>query len=467
VLALVALVVGVASGTGSHQPVATGHRDGSDPQLVTPVLSARRVPAFASRGIAAKRLQAAVAPTLARFSGDLCFSAAADGTVLVDRPAGRGLMPASNQKLVTAFAALKVLDPKSTLTTRIATDVPPDAAGTVGTLWFVGGGDPLISTANYVATSKYGAYPYTSLSSIADKVVAAGVKHVTGSVVGDDSRYDAQRTIPTWPSSYLSDDQVGPLTALSVNDAKTYPATDVPGPADARPAADPAAYAADALTTMLRARGVLVDGPPAAGRADGGSRTLVDVPSLTIQQLVGQMLTFSDNDTAELLLKEMGHATAQQGTTAAGVEAVAGVLADAGLPHEGYVETDGSGLDRGDRATCELLRTILTTSGPTGTIADALPVGGETGTLRDRFRSAGLRGKVRAKTGTLRDVTALSGWVDGASGSKVAFSFLLNTGGRQVTGTDLALSEQLAGALATYPDAPSPLVLLPKPATSG
>jgi D-alanyl-D-alanine carboxypeptidase/D-alanyl-D-alanine-endopeptidase (penicillin-binding protein 4) len=218
---------------------------------------------------------------------------------------------------------------------------------------------------------------------------------------------------------------------------------------------------------MLRARGVQVDGPAAAGRAVDGGTTLVDVPSLTIEQLVDQMLTFSDNNTAELLLKEMGYASKQQGTTAAGIEAVAGALAEADLPAQGYVETDGSGLDRGDRSTCELMRSILTTTGPTGTIYDGLPLGGETGTLRDRFRSPAVRGKVRAKTGTLRDVTALSGWVDGNAGSKVAFSFLLNTGGRQVTGTDLALSEQLAGALTSYPDSPSPLLLLPKPVASG
>jgi D-alanyl-D-alanine carboxypeptidase/D-alanyl-D-alanine-endopeptidase (penicillin-binding protein 4) len=459
--------MGIASGLGTHQQVASGSAGASERRLVTPVLSARRAPALVSRGIAAKRLQAAVAPTLARLSGDVCFTAAADGTVLVDHPASGALMPASNQKLATAFAALEVLDPTSTLSTRVVSDAEPDAGGTVGTLWFVGGGDPLISTGNYLATSKYGPYPYTPLATIADQVVASGVRHVTGSVVGDDTRYDQQRTIPTWPNSYLTDDQVGPLTALAVNDAKTYPAVDTPGPADARPATDPAVYAADALTTMLRARGVQVDGPAAAGRAVDGGTTLVDVPSLTIEQLVDQMLTFSDNNTAELLLKEMGYASKQQGTTAAGIEAVAGALAEADLPAQGYVETDGSGLDRGDRSTCELMRSILTTTGPTGTIYDGLPLGGETGTLRDRFRSPAVRGKVRAKTGTLRDVTALSGWVDGNAGSKVAFSFLLNTGGRQVTGTDLALSEQLAGALTSYPDSPSPLLLLPKPVASG
>jgi D-alanyl-D-alanine carboxypeptidase/D-alanyl-D-alanine-endopeptidase (penicillin-binding protein 4) len=466
VLATAALVVGLVTGTSAHQSVASAPRSDAA-RLVTPMLSARRVPALVSRGIAARRLQAAVAPVLDGVPGDLCFTASADGTVLVDHRATTALMPASNLKLATAFAALRVLDPAATLHTVVASDGAPHDGGTVGTLWFVGGGDPLISTGNYIATSHYGAYPYTPLSKIADEVVAAGVRHVTGSVVGDDSRYDAQRVVPSWPARYLGDDQVGPLTALAVNDAKTYPASDTPGGGGARPAADPAAYAADALTTMLRARGVVVDGPAAAGRAPRTRRTLVDVPSLPIREIVDEMLTFSDNNTAELLLKEVGLKAKGAGTTAAGIAAVKDALRAADIPLPGFVETDGSGLDRGDRVSCETLRSILTTDGPSGAIHEGLPVGGVAGTLRDRFRSPALAGKVRAKTGTLKDVTALSGWVEGSGSTRVAFSYLLNTGGRPVTAADLATQERLAAALATYPDSPNPLLLLPRPVDRG
>jgi D-alanyl-D-alanine carboxypeptidase/D-alanyl-D-alanine-endopeptidase (penicillin-binding protein 4) len=466
VLAAAALVVGLTSGASTHQVVASAGPSGAA-KLVTPVLSARRVPALVSRGIAAKRLQAAVAPVLDGVSGDVCFTAAADGTVLVDHRAATALMPASNLKLATAFAALRVLDPAATLHTEVAADVEPDDTGTVGTLWFVGGGDPLISTGNYVATSHYGAYPHTALSKIADEVVAAGVRHVTGSVIGDDTRYDAQRVVPTWPARYLGEDQVGPLTALAVNDAKTYPASDTPGSAHARPATDPASYAADALATMLRARGVVVDGAPAAGRAPRTRRTLVDVPSLPIREIVDEMLTFSDNNTAELLLKEIGLEAKGAGTTAAGIEAVRETLRTAGLPLAGFVETDGSGLDRGDRISCATLRSILTTDGPTGAIHGGLPVGGVAGTLRDRLRSPAIAGKVRAKTGTLTDVTALSGWVEAAGSTRVAFSYILNTGGRQVSAADLAAQERLATALATYPESPNPLQLLPRPVERG
>lgn len=131
----------------------------------------------------------------------------------------------------------------------------------------------------------------------------------------------------------------------------------------------------------------------------------------------------------------------------------------------GFHQTDGSGLDRGDRMTCRTLQSILTTSGPDGDVADGLAVAGTSGTLRDRFRDSATRGRIRAKTGTLRDVTALSGWVEGRAGTDVAFSFVLNTGDRRVAASDLRIGERLAAALTGYPDAPDPALLGPLPAS--
>ena len=60
-----------------------------------------------------------------------------------------------------------------------------------------------------------------------------------------------------------------------------------------------------------------------------------------------------------------------------------------------------------------------------------------------------------------------AGWVAGAGSADVAFSYVLNTGGRQVSAADLRSQELLAGALASYPDSPDPLRLLPRPARDG
>ena len=371
-------------------------------------------------------------------------------------------MPGSNLKLATAFAALRELGPDTTLSTKIVATSPPEEGTINGDLYVVGGGDPLIVTDNYLATSKYGAYPHTSLAAISDAITAAGITRISGSIRGDDSRYDALRSVPSWPDRYLAEAQVGPLSALSLNDARTYPV----GTFDSgipRPAADPSAYGAIGLTEQLRARGIAVEGMPGSGVAPANGTVVTDVPSLPVQQIVSEMLTFSDNNTAELLLKELGRHRAGQGSTAAGLDVVRDVLTKAGLGVDGFDPHDGSGLDRGDRATCSLLAALVAKDGTDGQIATGMAVAGRTGTLRDRFRSSQAAGEVRAKTGTLNDVTALSGWVHTTKDADVAFSYLLNTDGRRVGPDDLTLQEQLTEALRSYPDSPDLASLGPKP----
>ena len=210
-----------------------------------------------------------------------------------------------------------------------------------------------------------------------------------------------------------------------------------------------------------------MDGEAASGRAPAKLATILDVPSLTVREIVDEMLTFSDNNTAELMLKELGFHRSNSGTTAAGVSVVRDELARAGIPLTGFEEVDGSGLDRGDRVTCTLLAAILTTDGVAGSIAGALPVAARTGTLSERYHGSPAAGKVRAKTGTLKDVTALSGWVHTDPGADVAFSYLLNTGGRDVGAADLRLAEQITEVLLRYPETPDLDTIAPRPARTG
>ncbi len=79
-----------------------------------------------------------------------------------------------------------------------------------GNLYLVGGGDPLLRTADYVATLRYKELIYTHLEDLANAVRAAGVTHVTGAVVGDESRYDTQRYVPTWKPCVRGDGRGGP-----------------------------------------------------------------------------------------------------------------------------------------------------------------------------------------------------------------------------------------------------------------
>lgn len=418
------------------------------PELVvaTPVLSARRVPELVSRPVASRNLAAAVDPVLAQAPPDTCLQARAGSSAVVSRNETASLVPASNMKLVSAAAALELLGPDTRLSTRFVTDgAPTDGTVVRGNLYMIGGGDPLLSTSTYLSQLPNGLQPSTDLADVADRIAAAGIREITGSVVGDESRYDMVRTIDAWPERYLSQGQVAPLSALLVDDAWS-PSTGAGN--------DPAVHAATVLTELLRERGITVAGAPSAGVAPDGAPTLTEVESLTVAELVDEALRFSDNTTVELLVKEMGLQASGEGSTAAGLEAVRGWVDDAGLPAEGLVLDDGSGLSEQNRVTCSLLAELLADEGAEGTVANGLARPGEPGTLDDRLLDPDLQGRVRAKTGTLRPVTALSGWLRTVPERDLAFAFVINTPGGSVTEADLALQGTLLEAMLGYPDSP-------------
>lgn len=428
----------------------------------TPLLSARRVPDLLVRPQAGRRLAARIQPLMSTAPSTTCVVVADGPTTLFEQRPDDPMAAASNQKLVTALTALDVLGPDHTFTTTIAAAAAPQAGVVQGDLWVIGGGDPLIDSDTYQSTLKYGRTAHTSVEEMADRIVAAGVTQVTGSVRGDDTYFDAVRTVPSWPARYVAQNQVGPLSALSVNDARTY-AVLPGGGGTPRPAADPPAYAADALTQLLVARGVAVGGPAGSGSAPDGLATVLEVPSLPVKDLVKEMLNFSDNNTAELLLKAVGLQAADSGSTDAGLAEARRVLEESGIDLTGIQLLDGSGLDTGNRLSCRLLDDVLGAAGPSGPVADGLAVAdGADGTLRDRFGNSPAAGAVRAKTGTLRGVTALSGWVRTTAGRDVRFSIIVNTGTRDVTAADLNFETKVTEAVLSYPDAVDPAVVGPR-----
>ena len=107
-----------------------------------------------------------------------------------------------------------------------------------------------------------------------------------------------------------------------------------------------------------------VDGAATAGRAPAGAPTLAKVTSPPLSDIVRQMLTQSDNQIAELLVKELGFAKGSGGTTAAGLDVMRRAITKLGVPVDGVVLHDGSGLDHDDRLTCGLIATLLAQAGP-------------------------------------------------------------------------------------------------------
>ena len=452
-----ALLAVVMAGAGADAAVqaraaATSTAPRHTVRLVTPVLSLRREPTALSRLIAQNRLQAGLDAALAPWPSS-CLVVRRERRLLFSLRPNLMLAPASNLKLFTAVVALADLDGRETFTT--------EARMAGGTLWLVGGGDPVLDTADFVDFARRQfpqrlelAHPvYTPLEQLADAIKAAGVTSVAGGIMGDDSRFDPERYLPSWSPRYIADGEIGPMSALDVNNGfVSFRPLLVPAPA-------PAKHAADVMAALLQARGIAVTGGTGTGTAPAG-RPVARIESPPVTALVGEMLMESDNLTAELLTKELGRRFGRAGSTAAGVGVIRAGLEARGLPVRQLAAVDGSGLDRSDRASCGLLLAALEEEGPAGPLAAGLPVAGRQGTLADRFVGHPAAGRIQAKTGTLEGVSALTGFVDELRGGPLAFSLVVN-GLPAPEAAGRAVQAQVGAVLARYPDAPSPEDLAP------
>jgi D-alanyl-D-alanine carboxypeptidase/D-alanyl-D-alanine-endopeptidase (penicillin-binding protein 4) len=168
------------------------------------------------------------------------------------------------------------------------------------------------------------------------------------------------------------------------------------------------------------------------------------------------MLVDSDNVVAEALARQVAIAKGQPASYAGARTAMTAVLGDLGLPTDGLVIADGSGLSRSDRLTPELQTELLATaaSGKRPELTElfaGLPVASWSGTLDDRFGAPADKkaaaGVIRAKTGTLTGNHAMAGLVTTADGRLLAFSIL--TDGVQAGADEAhAVLDRIAATLA-------------------
>lgn len=312
------------------------------------------------------------------------------GAVVYSRNQSLSLIPASNQKLPVAYAALALLGPGYRFHTEVV------GRGTLvgdvwhGDLWLRGFGDPTLEPSD--------------LEALAAEVASWGIRRVDGAVIGDESWFDARRIAPGWKQSFYIEESP-PLSAL-VADRGRY---------RGRTSANPALAAASLFRQALEAKDVRV-----AGRTRRGVLTMVGLPlardvSEPLADVVKFMGRESDNYTAEVLVKQLGALYAEGGSTAAGVRVMRGALEAAGVPLAGVRLVDGSGLSRLDRLTATALVALLEAGLAEGELRDAFlasfAVAGVNGTLEDRLERRPARGQVIAKTGTTSTASALSGFV--------------------------------------------------------
>jgi D-alanyl-D-alanine carboxypeptidase/D-alanyl-D-alanine-endopeptidase (penicillin-binding protein 4) len=345
--------------------------------------------------------------------------------------ADMALRPGSNEKLLVAWGAYGVIGAGTRLTTEVRTDGDVDGATVRGHLYLVGGGDPSLRST--------GAH---SLDSLAADLRARGVTQIAGDLVADESRFDAERRAPGYTNFHVPN-FVGPVSALAVDGNLVRTDPDY--------VANPAAGNLSAFRAALERRGITVNGSERMGTAPEGASTLAAQQSAPLADLAHDMLTYSDNFYAEMLLKEVGRRAGGLGTIENGMAAVRQLAAEAGVRLTGRA-ADGSGLSRDDarppREWAELL--VAARSQPWfDQLFGGMAVAGRTGTLANRFLGTPAAGNVHAKTGSVRETRALSGYLTTAGGRQVVFSLVVNS--NPVPAAVIAAMDGLVAAMAAVP----------------
>lgn len=383
------------------------------PAAQVSLLSARRTPSTLSYLTRTGRLER----SLRSFSGSVpagsCLRVDWLGQTMSAVNSENALSPASTTKILVAAVALDVLGTNHVFTTQV---LAPGGvtAGVATDLYLVGGGDPVLVRSEYPATEKYPTINGTSLEALADRIVAAGVTQVSGGIVVDDSRFDAERYVATWPGDFRGA-EAGPLGALMVDDGSII---GQPLKGD-----DPAISAGIELRTLLLNRGVQMAREPRRDVLVSGAKEVARIDSTSLPGVLREMLTNSDNNTAELLLKEIGFVKSGKGSTSAGLGVVMETLKRWGVDAK-VALSDGSGLTAANRIPCDALVAVLSKNSTV--LPSLMSTAGSSGTLRDAFKGTAMEGRLAGKTGTLSGVKGLAGYLPLTNSEPVVFAFIMN-----------------------------------------
>lgn len=408
------------------------------------------------------------------------------GAVIFETNAARLLKPGSNAKLFTAALALDTFGPDYKIRTSVYSPARPGKNGALaGDLIVYGRGD-------FSMSSRFRNGSYSNLlGEVVEAVKKAGVRSISGDLIGDETFFRGPRFGSGWTWDDLNYYYGAEVSALSVQDnvidllispgavgaagkverwpnsdyltLRTKPMTTAGGGADLsvyrplgsrefhifgslavtnRPNAEavtvpnPALWCMTILREALAREGVKVRGkarsvgwPERPEYRIERLHELGFVESRPMRELIERMLKPSQNLYAQLLLLQAG---ARGGETnefseTLGVRALRSFLETAGIDPRQVLLEEGSGLSRSCLVTPNAIVQLLqhVARHPHASIfAESLPEPGEEGTLRRRLPD--LKGRVRAKTGTLRYVNALSGYADSANGERLAFAIMLN-----------------------------------------
>jgi D-alanyl-D-alanine carboxypeptidase/D-alanyl-D-alanine-endopeptidase (penicillin-binding protein 4) len=377
-----------------------------------PVDAAMAVPPDVTSTPNAAAIRSAVADSLRdeKLGDHVGFAAVDPWTGEVLNASGPGaFVPASTTKILTALTVLTHVDPQHRFVTRVV------RSG--NQLVLVGGGDPYLwSEPPKKKTFAVEADIETLAERVAAALRSAGVTDVH--LDYNASLFSGPAISPAWEESYVAEKIVAPISALWVDE----------GYIDGVWSADPAQSAAEAFKDELDDAGIEVDGDPRSVAVPGAATLVAEVKSATVARITEQMVSSSDNEAAEVLLRHAAIGAGRPGSFADGVATVQDVLQTKGIDTSGLVVHDGSGLSRRNRiAPTTLAQAVAKASGEprTASLVSDLPTANFSGSLGRRFyKERDGRGVVRAKTGTLTEVHSLAGYVTDRNGSPIVFAVM-------------------------------------------
>lgn len=326
------------------------------------------------------------------------------------------MVPASTTKILTALAAIDLLGANKTFTTKVV-------SAKKGKIVLVAGGDPyLTSSKSTVAAKKAN---LTDLAAATAKALKKQkIKKVT--LTYSAPLFSGPAYSPSWKKAWAS--YTPRIMSLTVNGGKTGSSA----------YSNPSLSTAKLFASKLKAKGIKVTFAK-AGSVPKGAKTVASVTSAPLGTMVRRMLRYSDNVAAETFARHVAIKAGEAPSFDGGSAALTAWLKSKDLWGDGMRIDGGSGLS----SNTKVLPSVLARSVGFA-LADAkyvdvvkgLPVAGVDGTLKNRFNDpsekAG-RTIVHAKTGSLKQVNALAGYLTTADGQVLTFAFLATHNGNYST----------------------------------
>ncbi|MBI9116219.1 D-alanyl-D-alanine carboxypeptidase/D-alanyl-D-alanine endopeptidase [Sanguibacter suaedae] len=390
-------------------PTAPGAATGPDPADTLSVLDPEAL--APTPAVLQQRVDALVADPRLGPSVGVVVADALTGDVLASADPDRPRTPASIQKMLTATAALSALGPDHVLETTVVQTGE-------GKIALVGGGDMMLAAGAGDANAVNGHAGMADLAAqVAKELALAGRTTVTLTL--DDTLFTGDPMGP-WSPDQPTLGYAAPVAAVAVDTGRTGPGI------YAQRHADPAMVAAQELARALAAEGITVEGEPTRAAAAADARVIGTVASAPLGEIVEYLLQTSDNTITEVVARAVAVDADLPASFAGSTKAVLAELGTLGLDVSDAVLVDASGLGAGSSVPASLFAEVLELVSDPANVelraaATDLPVSGLQGTLAERFLSSPARGLVRAKTGSLPQVTSLAGTVVTADGRLLTF----------------------------------------------